>query len=162
MKFKIIAFSILIILGCVNPLNAAPDAAKRLPPLVLKGASETQIASFTTSNTTIDLYTRYQFLARTIDGGGDIEGAIKRLRESYQNDINFWKTEAAKPFVEPRKPEQNGKGKQAKQAFAQAMKSYERRRDAANIRYNNQQMIANAYVTWLSEGVQPWIETLKK
>lgn len=162
MKFKILAFSTLIILGCVSPLTAAIDAAKRLPPLILKGGSEAQIASFNSSNTTTDLYNRYLFLARSIDSGGDIEAVVKRLRENRQTDLKFWKEAAAKEFREPQKPKNNGKGKQAKQAFAQAMKAYERRLAAANERYQNQQAIANAYVTWLSDGVGPWIETLKK
>jgi hypothetical protein len=162
MKFKILAFSILVILGCVSPLNAAIDAVKRLPPMVLKGGSEAQIVSFNSSNTTTDLYNRYVFLARAADGGGDIEAAVKRLRENHQADLKFWKESAAKEFMEPKKPKNNGKGKQAKQAFAQVMKAYERRLEAATERYQNQQAIANAYVTWLSDGVGPWIETLKK
>lgn len=162
MKIKILALNALIALGCVGLLNAAADAAKTLPPLILKGASETQTASFNSNRTTVDLYNRYQFIARGIDGGGNIEGMIKRLREYHNEDVRFWKEAAAKSFVEPQKPEKTGKGKQAKQAFEQAMKSYERRRSAAMKRYENQQAVATAYLTWLSDGVLPWIETLKK
>lgn len=120
------------------------------------------MASFNSSNTTTDLYNRYVFLARSIDGGGDVEAMVKRLRANYQNDLQSWKESAAKEFVEPRKPENKGKGKNAKRAFAQTMKAYERRLEAATERYQNQQAIAKAYVDWLTDGVGPWIETLKK
>lgn len=161
MKIKTFVCGMLFIFGGFGLLNAKIDAVKTLPPLTLKAGSEAQIASFKNNRITIDLHNRYKFLAGGIGGGGDITAFVKRLREYQKADAAYWADMAAKELVEPKKPENKGKGKQAKQAFAQAMKSYERRLAAANERHTNQQAVANAYLTWLSDGVLPWIETLK-
>ena len=162
MKIRTSLGALLLALTCFSSLSAAGDAAKTLPPLVLKSSFTTEVENFKKSTVTTDLFKRYEFIARAIDGGGDFDASIKRLRDNQKADLAYWSDQATKEFKEPKEPKKPKAGdKDALKAYAPLKKAYDKKRADAALRFENQKAIANAYSTWLSEGVLPWINGLK-
>ena len=162
MKTPKIIIGLLLTLSSLNWLSAAGDAAKTLPPLVLKSSFTTEVENFKKSTVTTDLFKRYEFIARAIDGGGDFDASIKRLRDNQKADFAYWSDLATKEFKEPKEPKKpQASDKDGQKAYAVAKKAYDKKRADASLRFENQKAIANAYSTWLSEGVLPWINGLK-
>ena len=161
MKIRPIISGLCLLLVCFNIAYAGIDAVKKLPPLTLKGGTTEEIESFKNSRTTVDLFNRYQFLARGIEGGGNFESYIKKLREFSKEDTKKWNEEMARPMIEPKEPPPNtSRSRQAKQAYAQAMKAYERRKENALRLHEKRQAVAKAYLDWLSGGIDPWIDSM--
>lgn len=162
MKTPKIIVGLLLLFACLNPLSAAGDAVKTLPPLVLKSSFLKDVENFKKSQVTLDLFKRYEFIARSIDGGGDFDAAIKRLREQQKTDVSYWVDLATKEFKEPKEPKKPKSGdKDAKKAYDLAKKAYDKKRAKALEIFSTQKAAADAYSTWLSDGVLPWINGLK-
>lgn len=163
MKLPQLLAGLLLAACCLNPLSAAPgEAAKTLPPLVLKSSFKSEVENFQKSTVTTELFKRYEFVARAIDGGGDFASSVQRLRTYQKEDLAKWADLATQEFKEPKPPkEPKGGDKNAKKAYDTAKKAYDKKLAAASMRFENQKAVATAYATWLKEDIGTWINGLK-
>ena len=162
MKIRILLGCLFLFAGSFSGLSAVGEAVKTLPPLVMKSSFLKDVENFKKSNVTTDLFKRYEFIARSIDGGGDFNAAVKRLREQQKADASYWVDLATKEFKEPKEPKKPKSGdKDAQKSYKALKAAYDKKRANALEIFETQKSIANAYSTWLSDQVLPWIDGLK-
>lgn len=140
-------FTLLVLLNCfafASFVHAQADHLKDFPPLTGDDA-------FKNSTTTKELYNKYYAFARMVKTG-DVAAQKRIIQTNLEKDLLYWKTEASRPFKEPKAPDTKDK---------KALANYEAKLAKAQAADAKKKGAAQAYVSWLGEAIPEWLKTIK-